>query len=76
MRRPVGEPDGFERELLIAAVAAKRLSLALELAARELRAARKSDSIRGVSRHEPGLTLLKEVLAEGPDPRGIRTEER
>ena len=75
MRRVPIERDALERELLIAAVAARKLSNALEIASRELRIRRECDSVSIVKPHERGLTLLKDVLAEGPDPLGLRKEK-
>ena len=71
----MADRDGLERELLIAAAAAKRLSLALELASREMRIARECGTVRVMEPHERGLTHLREILAEGPDPLGLRREE-
>ena len=74
--KPVSvERDALERELLIAAVAARKLSNALEIASRELRIRRECGSVSPMRAHERGLTLLKDVLAEGPDPLGLRKGE-
>ena len=70
------ERDALERELLIGAVAARRLANALEIASRELRIIRECGSVGVVKPHERGLTLLKDELAEGPDSLGLRGEKR
>ena len=66
------EDDILLRELVIGAEAARKLSVALALAAKALPRAREFGSSRNTRGRESAMEQLKVTLAEGPDPQGRR----